>query len=153
MCLLESGCWKPRLSTGLSPTLLPVRCVIALPAALLANSNPFIFPPVLELWLSEGHKFRTGLLSVNTDEAGLGRAASAWPRPPQPLMRTAGMLLHALTALVRGNRPSYLGLVFTIASRSLQDGWRPFPTPALGLSPHRLLGFLIIFLRLPPITS
>lgn len=70
MCLLESGCWKPRLSTGLSPTLLPVRCVIALPAALLANSNPFIFPPVLEFWLSEGHKFRTGLLFCKHGRGG-----------------------------------------------------------------------------------
>lgn len=70
MCLLASGCWKPRLSTGLSPTLLPVRCVIALPAALLANSNPFIFPPVLEFWLSEGHKFRTGLLFCKHGRGG-----------------------------------------------------------------------------------
>lgn len=115
MCLLASGCWKPRLSTGLSPTLLPVRCVIALPAALLANSNPFIFPPVLEFWLSEGHKFRTGLLFCKHGRGGpplrrVRLASSASPRPPQPLMRTAGMLLHALTALARGNRPSYLGL-------------------------------------------
>lgn len=44
------------------PTLLPVGCVISLAAALLANANPFIFPPVHEFWLSGQHKLKGGLL-------------------------------------------------------------------------------------------
>lgn len=60
-----------------TPTLLPVSCVIALPAALLANSNPFIFPPVHEFWLSGEHKFKTGLLFCKQAAARTARASTA----------------------------------------------------------------------------
>lgn len=52
----------------------------------------------------------------------------------------------------RKQAQSYLGLMFTIASHSLLDDSRPFPTLALPFSPHRLLGFFFPFLHLPPIT-